>query len=207
MTAGISLIPEKTGAHRAPLQPASVRLPKVFPRPAKLGGALVLYLSLLLLLFSPTAFAQTKITRVTWSFAGPSGSSDRIVALAVDPRSDSVFYAAAPGGGVWKTQDGGSSWSPLFDSQASLQVCSLAIDPRFPDVIYAGTGDGQSPRPFQGVVRSGDGGHSWTTGPRITDRPVCTLAVDPTNSSRIFAGSEEGLFLSSDSGASWAPVL
>jgi len=86
--------------------------------------------------FSPTASAQPQIL---WSPAGPPGDPDRILALAVDPRNDSVLYLAAPGG-AWKTQDGGASWIPQFDSAPSSQVCSLALDPRFPDVVYLGTG-------------------------------------------------------------------
>src|SRR5438552_2331845 len=69
------------------------------------------------LLFSHAAAAQSQ---VSWTFAGPSSSADRIVALAVDPRNDSVIYAAAPGGGIWKTQDAGITWAPVFDSQPSL---------------------------------------------------------------------------------------
>ncbi|MBI2822108.1 MAG: hypothetical protein HYX74_07765, partial [Acidobacteria bacterium] len=129
------------------------------------------------------------------------------MALAVDPRNDSVLYLASPGGGVWKTQDGGWHWDPQIDSAPSVQICSLALDPHFPDVLYLGTGDDQSPRPAQGVARSADGGQSWTFQVRFTNQPVCTLAVDPTNSGRVFAGSAEGLFLSSDAGASWNKVL
>src|SRR5262245_41838338 len=65
--------------------------------------------------FSHSALAQTAIT---WTFAGPSESSDRFTALAVDPRSDSVIYAAAAAGGIWKTLDAGATWTALFDSQS-----------------------------------------------------------------------------------------
>jgi photosystem II stability/assembly factor-like uncharacterized protein len=163
----------------------------------------LLYICLVLLL-PLHAFAQST---VTWTPVGPSGSLDRIVALAVNPVNDSIVYAAAPGGGIWKSQDAGATWSPVFETQSSLQVCSLAIDPLLPDVVYAGTGDGQSPRDTQGVARSTDGGQTWTAQARMTTRPVCALAIDPTNTSRIFAGSAEGLFISSDSGATWAKVL
>src|SRR6185295_13529055 len=53
-------------------------------------------------------------TQVTWTFLGPTGSTDRITALVADPRSDSVLYAGTPGGGIWKTQDAGGTWTPLF---------------------------------------------------------------------------------------------
>lgn len=142
-----------------------------------------------------------------WSLVRLREAWGRVVALAVDPRSDSVLYLAAPGGGVWKTQDGGETWVPQIDSAPSLQVGSLALDPRFPDVLYLGTGDDQSPRPAQGVARSADCGQSWTFQARFTNQPVCTLAVDPTDPGQVFAGSAEGLFLSTDAGASWNKVL
>src|SRR5205814_930650 len=107
----------------------------------------------ILLLVPSLARAQ-----VTWTFAGPSGVSDRVIGLAADPRNPSTIYAAAGGAGVWKTQDTGATWAPVFDSQPSLQVCSVAIDPIFTDIVYAGTGDVQSPEPHQGVARSTDGG-------------------------------------------------
>jgi len=127
--------------------------------------------------------------------------------LAADPRSDSVLYVVAPGGGVWKTIEGGSSWTPLTDGISSLQVCSVAIDHRSPDVVYLGTGDNQSPRPWQTVARSSDGGRTWAMRARFTNQPVCALAVDPADSSRVFAGSAEGLFISPDAGASWNKVI
>ena len=83
--------------------------------------------------FSQSGSAQSQIV---WTYAGPVGAPDRVLALAADPRSDSVLYLAAPGGGVWKTQDGGGTWVPQIDSAPSLQVCSLALDPHFPDVLY-----------------------------------------------------------------------
>jgi uncharacterized protein (TIGR03437 family) len=158
----------------------------------------------LVFLLSHPLFAQTQ---VTWTFAGPSGSTDRIIALATDPRTDLIVYAAAPGGGIWRSLDAGLTWTPIFDSQPSLQVCSIAIDPRFPDVIYAGTGDDQSPRPAEGVTRSNDGGRTWGPSVRITNRAVCALAIDPSNPARILAGSQEGLFVSSNSGTSWTRVI
>ena len=174
--------------------------PLVRLKPALLAPVLLC----LAIAFSETSFAQSQ---VSWTFAGPAGASGRIVALAADPRTDSVVYAAAPDGGIWKTQDSGLTWVPQFDSAVSLQVCSIAIDPVFPDILYVGTGEDQSPRTVHGVARSTDGGRTWGLETRFTNQPVCTLAVDPTNSARILAGSGEGLFLSSDSGVTWSKVM
>ncbi|MBI4474981.1 MAG: hypothetical protein HY646_20105 [Acidobacteria bacterium] len=130
-----------------------------------------------------------------------------MLALAVDPRNDSVLYAATPGGGIWKSEDGGDTWIPRFDSAPRPQVCSLTIDPRNPDIVYVGTGDDESPRPGQGIGRSSDGARGWVFSARFTSQPVCALAVDPADTRRIFAGSAEGLFVSADAGTSWNKVL
>ena len=156
--------------------------------------------------FLPSGWAQLGVTPFSWESLGPTPVPARVVDLAVDPRLDSILYLAAPGGGVWKSEDSGQTWIPQMDSAYSLPVCSLAIDAILSGVLYAGTGDDQSPRPMQGVARSADGGRTWNFGARFTNRPVCTLAVD-LDSRRIFAGSAEGLFVSSDSGSSWRKVL
>ncbi len=157
--------------------------------------------------FVETAWAQLGFSPASWRAQGPFTAPVRIVSLALDPRTDSTIYYAAPGGGIWKSNDGGQGWAPLLDSAISLQVCSVAVDPISPDVLYAGTGDDRSPRPAQGVARSTDSGRSWNFGVRFTNQPVCTLAVDPLANTRVFASSSEGLFLSNDSGASWRKVL
>ena len=163
------------------------------------------WLCLAIALGSPEPAAAQ--SAATWSFAGPFGAPARVVRLAADPRNDSTLYLLAPGGGVLKTQDGGALWAPITDSLPSLQFCSMAIDPHSPDVLYLGTGDLQSPRPFQSVARSSDGGRTWELQARFTNQPVCALAVDPTNSTRVLAGSGEGLFLSQDAGTTWSKVL
>jgi len=146
-------------------------------------------------------------TSVAWMGQGPTGVPTRVVALAADPRADSVLYLAAAGG-VWRSSDGGVGWAGIFDLAApSAQACSVALDPTAPNIIYAGTGDSSSPRPAQGVARSADGGQSWTIGVRFTNRPVCLLGIDPQMPARIFAGSSEGLFVSSNAATSWKKVL
>ena len=65
--------------------------------------------------------------------------SGLINAVAVDPQNANVVYLGAVGGGVWKTTDGGQTWTPLTDNQPSLQIGALALDPTNPDIVYAGT--------------------------------------------------------------------
>ena len=137
------------------------------------------------------AFCVQPVLAQTWNYVGPYAVPSRILSVASDPRSDSVIYVAAAGGGIWKTQNGGFLWTHLIDSGPE-QICTLTLDPRFPDVIYAGTGDDQSPRPMQGIVRSQDAGKTWTFLSRFTNRPVCAIAVDPANSQQNICRFQRG---------------
>jgi hypothetical protein len=84
----------------------------------------------------------------SWTAIGPQPvdafglvSSGRVTAVAVDPTNNNVVYAGAAGGGIWKTTDGGGTWTPLTDQQASLAIGSIAIDPENHLTIYVGTGE------------------------------------------------------------------
>src|SRR5229473_3512874 len=68
-------------------------------------------------------------------------TSGRVTAIAVDPRSNDIIYIGAADGGVWKTTDGGTTWTPLTDQEASLSIGAVALDPSNPDMVYVGTGE------------------------------------------------------------------
>src|SRR5258708_11221287 len=144
-------------------------------------------------------------------------------ALAGDPRNASIAYLGAPGGGVWKTTDGGVHWTPLTDSQPSVAIGSIAIDPLHPDTVLAGTGD--SYVYGDGLLRSTDGGSNWTfiTGP--FDGPpgdqtsyygggahINQISFHPTNDQIVLAAvwkfpfSGAGIYRSTANGVTWQQV-
>jgi IPT/TIG domain-containing protein len=168
-------------------------------------------------------------------FVGTNGGfptvSGRVTAIAVDPTNANIVYVGGAAGGVWKTTDGGTTWTSLTDSQPSLAVGSITIDPNSCTpapckTIYVGTGEEN----FNidaffgaGVLKSIDGGTTWTqlgtgnfVGPfstQIGAARVGAVAVDPNNSSVILAGvafadrgSPSGIYRSTDSGTSWGLV-
>jgi len=90
--------------------------------------------------------------------------SGHVNAVAVDPRNSNVVYLGTDGGGVWKTTDGGQTWTPLTDNQPSLEIGALALDPSNPDVVYAGTAlvNDSFCNDGEGILKSTDGGATWT---------------------------------------------
>ncbi|MBO9362486.1 MAG: hypothetical protein J7452_09815, partial [Thermoflexus sp.] len=106
-----------------------------------------------------------------------------VSALAIDPRNSNTLYAGTLGGGVFKSTDGGGSWSAFNDGLTHLFVYALAIDPANPDTLYAGTWGG-------GVFKSTDGGGSWSAfNDGLTHLDVRALAIDST---MLYAGTDYG---------------
>lgn len=134
----------------------------------------------------------------TWYSSGPEGATLR--AVVVDPQTPTTVYAAGSKG-VWKSYDGGASWSDSNTGRSLLSVRTFAIDPVNPQVLYAGGW-------YSGVTKSVDGGATWA--PANTGLPtdrVISLAVDPGNSSTVFVGvATSSLFRSTDGGAHWDPA-
>ena len=163
--------------------------------------------------------------------AGNQRDNGRTNAIAVHPGNDRIAYAGAAGGGVWKTDDGGAHWRPLFDRQPSLgdgqislaigEPAAVAIDPADPDIIYAGTG----PRKIVsgsavavGLFKSTDGGASWVllgsgypadnTGNAATifgttPATINSIIVDPANSSVVYLAASTGAWRSTNGGLDW----
>src|SRR5262245_41418531 len=96
---------------------------------------------------------------------GPAAPSGRIGEVVVHPTEKSTWYVAVHSGGVWKTVNAGTTWTPLFDAQASYSIGHIAIDPNNPLVLWVGSGENNSQRSVgygDGVYKSTDGGRSWS---------------------------------------------
>src|SRR5262245_62154052 len=110
-------------------------------------------------LTAPDTYAGLKLRSI-----GPAVCSGRVVDLAVDPRNKNLYYVAVASGGVWKTTNNGTSWTPIFDDQGSYSIGCLAIDPKSPNTVWVGTGENNSQRSVgygDGVYKSLDAGKSW----------------------------------------------
>ncbi len=150
---------------------------------------------------------------------GPGGMSGRVTAFAVDPRNENVFYVGTASGGLWKTVNAGTTFTPIFDNEEVASIGALAIDPQRPDIIWAGTGEG-NPRNSvtggYGIYRSLDGGRTWKCMGLELTRYIHRIIIDPVNPDVIYAGAignpwaphtERGFYRSTDGGGTWNRLL
>lgn len=148
-----------------------------------------------------------------WSPLGPGNVGGRTRAFLIDPRDGKTMYAGGVAGGVWKSTNGGASWTPLGDFLANLAVTSLAMSPQNPNVLYAGTGEGQLNGDAirgAGIFKSVDGGATWTRLAATNNSDfhyVNDIVVSARRPSRIYAATRAGVMRSLDGGATWTRVL
>ena len=148
-----------------------------------------------------------------WIDLGPNNNLGRIIDIAFHPQNSNIIYIASPGGGVYKTTDGGASWKWLGGLPYQA-ISSIAIDPLNPNVVYFGTGHyngSGSDLLSQGVYKTTDAGATFSllapTVPTTSNTDwlrVTRVVTHPTTPNVVFAGTTAGFFLSSDGGANWS---
>ena len=186
----------------------------------------VLYAGLMLALALQTtgiAVAQpvpeTMYQGLRWRMIGPFRGG-RMRAVAGVPGQPGVYYTGAVNGGVWKTDDFGRTWRPIFDDQPTQSIGDVAVAPSNPDIVYVASGEGLR-RPDlsvgNGIYRSNDAGRTWTHLDALRDgRQIPQLAIDPHDADRVFAAvlghpygpnEERGIFRTTNGGRTWSKVL
>jgi photosystem II stability/assembly factor-like uncharacterized protein len=155
---------------------------------------------------------------LTWQQAGPYNIGGRVTALAVVPGGTTAYLGAA-NGGVFKSTNSGTNWTPIFDGLEIYSIGALTLDPANSSTVYVGTGEANNSVDSYdgaGLFRSQDGGSSWAYLGLQQTRRIARVAVDPANSQRIFVaamgtqfstGPDRGLYRSEDGGNTWSQVL
>ena len=154
-----------------------------------------------------------------WTPLGPGNIGGRTRVVKFHPAVPTTLFAAGVSGGIWKSDDNGTTWRPTGDGLTNIAVNSLLIDPARPDVMYAGTGEGYFreeirgtglPLRGSGIYVTTDGARSWQQLP-ATNTPdfhwVNDLEFGVNDSRRIYAATRSGVWRSTDSGATWARLL
>jgi photosystem II stability/assembly factor-like uncharacterized protein len=167
---------------------------------------------------APARDATSPYAGLQWRFIGPLRGG-RTKSITGVPSAPNRFYIAAVNGGIWRTDDAGRTWMPLFDGQSTGSIGSLAVAASDPNVIYAGSGEGLQ-RPDlavgNGLYKSTDAGATWTHLGLRDGQQIPQIAVDPTDPKRLFVAvlghpygpnSERGIYRSIDGGATFTRVL
>lgn len=123
---------------------------------------------------------------------GPAITSGRISDFAMHPENPYVYYVATSSGGVWKTDNFGTTFTPIFDSQGSYSIGCVTIDPNNTNVVWVGTGENNNQRSVaygDGIYKSLDGGKSWKHMGLKNSEHIGKIIVDPTNSDVVYVAA------------------
>jgi photosystem II stability/assembly factor-like uncharacterized protein len=183
----------------------------------------VLRLSIFLSIVLPAISATAQVPENTyqelhWRMIGPFRGG-RTRAAAGVPSQPNVFYVGQVNGGVWKSDDYGRTWNPIFDHESTQSIGAIAVAPSDPNIIYVASGEGLH-RPDlsvgNGIYKSTDAGKTWTHLGLRDGFQIPALAIDPRDPDKVFAAvlghpygpnEERGLFRSIDGGQSWQKVI
>ena len=128
---------------------------------------------------------------------GPALMSGRIGDFAVNPQKTSEYYIAVSSGGVWKTENNGITFKPLFDKQSSYSIGCITMDPQNPHVLWVGTGENNAQRSVgygDGVYKSMDGGKTWKNMGLKTSEHIGNIIVHPENSDVVYVAAQGPLW-------------
>lgn len=162
---------------------------------------------------------MSKLGGLKFRNIGPAGMSGRVTSIDVIEDNPAQIYIGSGSGGVWKSENGGTNWKPIFDEQKAASIGDIAIYQNNPSIIYVGTGEG-NPRNSQssgnGMYKSIDGGKSWKHLGLDNSRNIHRVVVHPNNPDIVYAGvigsawgahKERGVYKSSNGGDTWQKIL
>src|SRR5580700_7186303 len=150
---------------------------------------------------------------------GPAVASGRVMSIAVNPKNKFEYYVGVAAGGVWKTVNDGTTWTPVFDGEGSYSIGWVALDPNDASVVWVGSGESNSQRSVgygDGIYKSVDGGKSWENLGLKKSEHIGRVVIDPRDSKVVYVaaegplwgpGGDRGLYKSTDGGKNWKAVL
>ena len=150
---------------------------------------------------------------------GPALMSGRISDIVIHPENENLWYVTAGSGGVWKTENSGTTWESIFDGQKSYSIGCISLDPQDPNIIWVGTGENVGGRHVaygDGVYKSEDAGKTWKNMGLKKSEHLSKIVIHPKNSNIIWIasqgplwskGGERGIYKSIDGGKSWTQTL
>lgn len=163
--------------------------------------------------------AEQNFSAFAFRNIGPAFTSGRIADIAIHPDNRNVWYVGVASGGVWKTENAGTTWTPIFDEQPVFAIGCVTIDPSNPNRVWVGTGENNGGRHISfgdGVYLSEDGGATWTNMGLKDSQHVGKILVHPDDSNVVLvasqgplwnSGGDRGFYRSEDGGKTWSKTL
>ena len=167
----------------------------------------------------PQTTLETAVSHFQYRELGPALMGGRIADLAVVESKPQVFYIATGTGGVWKTENHGTSWTPLFDDQPTSSIGDVTLDQSNPNLVWVGTGEPQNRQSSgwgNGVYKSTDAGNTWRHMGLEGTKHIGRILIHPRNPDVVYAAAvgdlwgpneERGVFRTKDGGETWEKVL
>jgi photosystem II stability/assembly factor-like uncharacterized protein len=172
------------------------------------------------LLFSLAAPASAApYDHLQWRSVGPAVAGGRVAAVAGTASNPQLYYIGSAGGGVWKSDNGGATWSPVFEKEPVSAIGAVTIDPTNENVVWVGTGEANPRNDVtygDGIYKTTDGGKTWTNMGLAATRAFSRILVDPKNPQHVIAGAfgdpfrdstDRGVYVTNDGGKTWSKTL
>lgn len=168
---------------------------------------------------APDGLVADDLAALQWREVGTAMSSGRITRFAVHPTDQRIIYTASASGGLWKTVNGGTTWTPVFEKGGTISMGEVVLDPNDPETVWIGTGEQNNVRSSlygDGVYRSRDGGTTWEHMGLKDSRHIGRIVVHPKDSNTVFVAAlgslwgpneERGLYRTKDGGKTWTRLL
>ncbi|WP_426167601.1 VPS10 domain-containing protein [Sandarakinorhabdus sp. DWP1-3-1] len=168
---------------------------------------------------APDGLVPEDLAALQWREVGTAMTSGRVTRFAVHPTDQRIIYTATASGGLWKTVNAGSSWTPVFDKATTISMGDVTLDPNDPETVWIGTGEQNNVRSSQfgdGVYRSRDGGATWQHMGLEGSRHIGRILVHPKDSSTVYVAAlgslwgpneDRGLYRTRDAGKTWTRLL
>ncbi|MDQ6756753.1 MAG: hypothetical protein M3004_07435 [Bacteroidota bacterium] len=182
-----------------------------------------IYYLLFSIIISITAFSQKAnldlFKNLKPRSIGPAGMSGRVTTIDAVNANPDIIYVGSASGGVWKTENGGTTWAPIFDEQPTLNIGSIAIQQSNPSVVWVGTGEGNPRNSISlggGIYKSIDAGKTWKFMGLEKTKCLHRIIIDPSNPNVVYAASignpyaehsERGVYKTTDGGETWNNIL
>jgi photosystem II stability/assembly factor-like uncharacterized protein len=166
-----------------------------------------------------SSLSQTSFDGLKFRHVGTALMSGRIADFAVNPNNPAEYYVAVASGGVWKTVNNGTTYTPIFDAQGSYSIGVVTLDPNNPNVVWVGTGENNNQRSVaygDGIYKSEDGGSTWQHMGLKSSEHIGSIVVDPNDSDIVYVsaigplwskGGDRGLYKTINGGKNWERVL